>query len=48
MEDIIKTKKVWKTPDIEIINSKMTEGGAYSWDREDTRYYVSGGGGYGS
>lgn len=47
MEDTVKTKKVWKTPEIEIINSKMTNGGTHSWNREGGVYYDSGGGGGG-
>ncbi len=47
MEKPVKTKKVWKAPEIEIINSKMTQGGSHSWTKEDAHYYDSGGGGGG-
>jgi hypothetical protein len=46
MDDITKTKeevtgskKVWKAPDIEIINSKLTSGGSLPNNQEDADYY---------
>jgi hypothetical protein len=39
MESSVKEKRVWQTPDLEIINSKMTKGGSHSWDVEGGNYY---------
>lgn len=39
MEENITEKKVWESPEIEIINSKMTNGGYTSWYKEDSKYY---------
>ena len=39
MEEKIIEKKVWESPEVEIINSKMTSGGSLSWDQEIGRYY---------
>jgi hypothetical protein len=39
MEEKITDKKVWESPEVEMINSKMTNGGTHGWDREDAYYY---------
>lgn len=39
MEEKINEKKVWESPEVEIINSKMTKGGSHGWDHEDSYYY---------
>ena len=39
MEEKITEKKVWESPEVEIINTKMTSGGSHSWDQEDSYYY---------
>ena len=38
MENTVKTKRVWQSPEIEIINSKMTQGGSHAWNHEDAWY----------
>ncbi len=38
MENITKTKKVWQSPEIEVINSKMTSSGGHPWYKEDAHY----------
>jgi hypothetical protein len=39
MEEKITDKKVWESPEVEIINTKMTNGGPLPWDRENAKYY---------
>jgi hypothetical protein len=39
MEEKTTEKKVWESPEVEIINSKMTSGGTHSWDKEGGKYY---------
>jgi hypothetical protein len=39
MEEKTTEKKVWESPEVEIINSKMTSGGTQGWDKEDAHYY---------
>lgn len=39
MEPTKETKRVWQTPEIEVINTKMTQGGSHSWRYEDSWYY---------
>lgn len=41
MEEKITEKKVWESPEVEIINTKLTNGGtvAYGAGREDAWYY---------
>jgi hypothetical protein len=39
MEEKITEKKVWESPEVEIINSKMTNGGSHSWHVEGGSYY---------
>jgi len=38
MEEKITEKKVWESPDVEIINTKLTSSGGHPWDREDAHY----------
>ena len=40
MENTTKTKRVWQAPEIEIINSKMTQGapGVHAWTFEGSYY----------
>ncbi len=39
MEEKITEKKVWESPEVEIINTKMTSGGSHSFTHEDSLYY---------
>jgi len=39
MEEKTTEKKVWESPEVEIINSKMTSGGPSAWYKEDSDYY---------
>jgi len=38
MENVTETKRVWECPEIEIINSKMTNSGGHPWYKEDAQY----------
>lgn len=42
MEEKVTEKKVWESPEVEIINSKITQGGPHPWCKEDGWYYGSG------
>jgi len=48
MEEKNTEKKVWESPDVEVINTKMTNGGAAGYCSEDGRYYDNNDCGYGS
>jgi hypothetical protein len=39
MENQSKEKRTWQTPEIEVINSKMTKGGGHGWHMEGGNYY---------
>lgn len=38
MEEKVIEKKVWESPEVEIINSKLTSGGPHPWYKEDAWY----------
>jgi len=38
MEEKIIEKKVWESPEVEIINTKLTSSGGHPWNKEDAKY----------
>jgi hypothetical protein len=39
MEETKPEKKAWQSPEIEVINTKLTQGGSHPWSKEDAYYY---------